>query len=303
MSWQDCFVLGQHLYELRDYNNTVPWLQQSMQLLAQQHYAEESASLDFMEAVVSYHQAMGDYQNALNLINYVLSVQPEQRLHLLQTRSQLEQLITDGVKRGLLHEVMRSPGDYHASREYQRYQQVCREELTPSASAQRELRCRLHNRFTYLPYKLEELHLDPYVVQVHDVISTKDTIALQHVARPQLQRSQVYTIGGNDPTSAKFRTSKGTTFRYEKHPAMQRLRQHMSIISELNMSSAEWLQIANYGIGGHYEPHMDSFDEIHDYSQDVHNTNRLATGIFYVSTSTAYYSCSSTYHSMHCLVI
>ncbi|XP_034486534.1 prolyl 4-hydroxylase subunit alpha-2 [Drosophila innubila] len=283
MSWQDCFVLGQHLYELRDYNNTVPWLQQSMQLLVQQHYAEESASLDFMEAVVSYHQAMGDYQNALSLINHVLSVQPEQRLHLLQTRFQLEQLIRDGVKRGLMHEVMRSPGDYHASREYQLYQQVCRQELTPTSSAQRELRCRLHSRLAYVPYKLEELHLDPYVVQVHDVISPKDSIALQKLARPELQRSQVYTLGGSDPTSANFRTSKGTSFHYGKHPAMQRLRQHMSTISELNMNSAELLQIANYGIGGHYEPHMDSFDETHDYSQDVDSTNRLATGIFYLS--------------------
>ncbi|KAH8381552.1 hypothetical protein KR093_007817 [Drosophila rubida] len=287
MSWQDCFVLGQHLYELRDYNSTVPWLQQSMQLLAQQHYADEAASLDFMEAVVSYHQAMGDYQNALNLINHVLSVQPEERLHLLETRHQLEQLITDGVKHGLMHEVKRRPGDYHSSQEYALYQQVCREELLPTPATQRKLRCRLHSgtagEFTYLPYKLEELHLDPYVIQVHDVIGLQDTIELQQIARPTLQRSQVYSMGGSDPTSAKFRTSKGTSFPYKRHAAMQRLRRHMGIITGLNMNYAEHLQIANYGIGGHYEPHMDSFDGNHDYSQDVDNTNRVATGIFYLS--------------------
>lgn len=287
MSWQDCFVLGQHLYALRDYNNTVPWLQQSMQLLGAQSYGSESASLDFMESVVGYHQAMGDYQNALDLINHVLTVQPERHLHLLETRTQLEQLITDGVKRGLMHEVLRNPADYHNSKEYHLYQQVCRGELTPSASSQRPLRCRLQRGsgagFSYQPYKVEELHLDPYIVQVHDVVSFADTVELQRRARPELQRSQVYSLGGSDRTAASFRTSKGTSFEYSEHPIMQKMSNHLADLFDLNMISAEALQIANYGIGGHYEPHMDSFVEPHDYSQEFDQTNRMATGIYYVS--------------------
>lgn len=286
MSWQDCFVLGQHLYALRDYNNTVPWLQQSMQLLEQQSYGSESASLDFMESVVAYHQAMGDNQNALDLINHVLSVQPERHMQLLETRTQLEQLITDGVKRGLMHEVLRNPGDYHNSREYQLYQQVCRGQLTPSAASQRTLRCRLQrNSASYPPYQLEELHLDPYIVQVHNVLSFADTMELQHRARPELQRSQVYNLANGEHTAASFRTSKGTSFEYNELPITQQLSRHLANLFGLNMLAAEALQVANYGIGGHYEPHMDSFVESHDYSQDYQTTNRMATGIYYVSTS------------------
>lgn len=284
MSWQDCFVLGQHLYALRDYNNTVPWLQQSMQLLEEQSYGHESASLDFMESVVGYHQAMGDYQNALDLINHVLSVQPERHLHLLETRTQLEQLITDGVKRGLMHEVLRQPNDYHNSREYHLYQQVCRGELQPSAASQRTLRCRLQRSSnSYWPYLVEELHLDPYIVQVHNVVSYEDTVELQRRARPELQRSQVYSLASGDRTAASFRTSKGTSFEYNEHPITQRLSQHLANLFGLNMISAEALQVANYGIGGHYEPHMDSFVETHDYSLDPDKSNRMATGIYYVS--------------------
>lgn len=287
MSWQDCFVLGQHLYTMRDFNNTVPWLEQSMRLLAKQSYSQEPVSLDFMETVMGYHESMGDYQNALNLINHVLTVQPEQRLHLLETRTHLEQLISDGVKRGLMHEVARSPDDYHITREYLIYQQVCREELKPTAAAQRDLHCRFYSghgqRLTYLRYKLEVLHLDPYIIQVHEVISAPETVELQHVARPELQRSQVYSPTNNQQISANFRTSQGTTFQYEEHPIMKRLSQHMTMLSGLDMRFAEPLQIANYGIGGHYEPHMDSLPDSFDYSSTPYKTNRLATGIFYVS--------------------
>ncbi|XP_064549963.1 prolyl 4-hydroxylase subunit alpha-2 isoform X1 [Drosophila montana] len=287
MSWQDCFVLGQHLYSMRDFNNTVPWMQQSMQLLVKQSYSKDSEALDFMETVMGYHESMGDYENALHLINHVLAVQPDQRLHLLETRAHLEQLISDGVKRGLMHEVARSPDDYHISREYRVYQQVCREELRPAPAAQRYLRCRLFagngRKSSYVPYKLEELHLDPYIIQVHDVISARDTAELQHLARPELQRSQVYSRTGHEHISANFRTSQGTTFEYTEHPIMQKMSHHVAEISGLDMRSAEQLQIANYGIGGHYEPHMDSFPDSYDYSLNMYKTNRLATGIYYLS--------------------
>ncbi|XP_017964976.1 prolyl 4-hydroxylase subunit alpha-2 isoform X1 [Drosophila navojoa] len=286
MSWQDCFVLGQHLYSMSDFNNTVPWLEQSMRLLAQQSYSDEPVSLDFMEAVIGYHESLGDYQNAIDLINHVLAVEPEQRLHLLEKREHLEQLISDGVKRGLMHVVARSPEDYHATQDYLIYQQVCREELRPTAAAQRELRCRYfsgHGRsLNYLAYKLEELHRDPYIIQLHEVIGAHEAVELQRLARPELQRSEVYNpINGS--IAAAFRTSQGTIFEYDEHPITEKLSQHMTLISGLDMNFAEPLQVANYGIGGHYEPHMDSFPESFDYSSHTFKTNRIATGIFYLS--------------------
>ncbi|XP_034662923.1 prolyl 4-hydroxylase subunit alpha-1 [Drosophila subobscura] len=284
MSWQDCFVLGQHLYALRDYNHTVPWLQQSMQLLGEQSYGEESASLDFMEAVVGYHQQMGDHENALNLVNHVLAIEPEQRRHLEETRTQLEDLITDGVKQGLLHTTARRPGDYHSSREFRMYEQVCRGELAPSPAAQRHLRCRLQtSRFGYAPFKLEELHADPPVVQLHDMVSQRESLFLQNAARPRIQRSTVYNQASSGATAAAFRTSQGATFNYSRYRTTQRLSQHVADLSGLDMDYAENLQIANYGIGGHYEPHWDSFPEHHVYPEDDRHGNRLATAIYYLS--------------------
>ncbi|XP_030369269.1 prolyl 4-hydroxylase subunit alpha-2 [Scaptodrosophila lebanonensis] len=287
MSWQDCFVLGQHLYTMRDYNNTVPWLKQSMQLLATQSYGTESGSLDFMESVAEYHQTLGDYENALDLVNYVLYLVPEERPHLYEKRELLEELIRDGVRHGLLHETVRSPTDYHISQEFRLYEQVCRGELKPSARSQRPLRCRYQSNkvpFRLLqPYKLEELHLDPLIVQAHEVVSARDIRILKRLAGPHIQRSTVYSLEGSEATAAPYRTSQGASFDYTKHRAMWRLSRNVGDLSGLDMRYAEMLQIANYGIGGHFEPHWDSFPEHHTYLENDHDGNRIATGIYYLS--------------------
>ncbi|XP_017000620.2 prolyl 4-hydroxylase subunit alpha-2 [Drosophila takahashii] len=285
MSWQDCFVLGQHLYALRDYNHTVPWLQQSMQLLGEQSYGSESSSLDFMEAVVEYHREMGAHESALSLVNHVLSIEPDERSHLLEARQHLEELITDGDKNGLLHMTARRPGDYHESREFRMYEQVCRGELTPPPSKQRNLRCRLRkSHLGYAPFKLEELSLDPLVVQLHQVVSSQDSEFLQRTARPRIKRSTVYSLGGSgESTAAAFRTSQGASFNYSRNAVTKLLSQHMADFSGLDMDYAEDLQVANYGIGGHYEPHWDSFPENHVYQEEDFLGNRIATGIYYLS--------------------
>lgn len=60
MSWQDCFLLGHHLYEIQDFNHTVPWLKQSMQMLKSQDSTKDAETLDFIETVVAYHREMGE---------------------------------------------------------------------------------------------------------------------------------------------------------------------------------------------------------------------------------------------------
>lgn len=49
------------------------------------------------------------------------------------------------------------------------------------------------------------------------------------------------------------------------------------------MFFSEQLQIANYGIGGHYEPHFDHAREDEDKFTDLGMGNRIATVLYYVS--------------------
>lgn len=50
----------------------------------------------------------------------------------------------------------------------------------------------------------------------------------------------------------------------------------------LSMSSAELLQVLNYGVGGHYEPHFDWNLGHPSNEEDLILGDRIATVLFYV---------------------
>ena len=45
--------------------------------------------------------------------------------------------------------------------------------------------------------------------------------------------------------------------KYNNHPILTGIKRRTEDASGLTLDTAEELQVANYGIGGHYEPHFD----------------------------------------------
>lgn len=86
------------------------------------------------------------------------------------------------------------------------------------------------------------------------------------------------TTGELEP--AHYRVSKSAWIQDVEHKCVRDVGQRVNDMTGLDMKSAEHLQVVNYGIGGHYEPHFDFFS-----SEDVvedRNNNRIATVLFYV---------------------
>ncbi|XP_037944125.1 uncharacterized protein LOC119676931 [Teleopsis dalmanni] len=285
MSWQDCFTLAHNLYEMRDFNHTVSWLKQSMKMLSSEQYSNDPLALDYMEIVSTYHQEMGDFHTALQLINNVLSVDTE-RENLIDTKYYLKQMLTSGVKKGFLFETKISPDDYRQTNEFKLYEKVCRNEIVPTRRQQRPLLCKYHtNGLPYLllqPFKLEEYNLEPYVAQFYDVITEREIIAVKRLSKLRLKRSKVRNPNGSDSGAiATYRTSKSAFFKYNEHRYIQNMLFQFELISGLNVINAEDLQVANYGIGGHYEPHWDFFTDNTSYNEC--DGNRVTTAIYYLS--------------------
>ena len=53
------------------------------------------------------------------------------------------------------------------------------------------------------------------------------------------------------------RVSKTAWLKEEEHDHVANIYSRTSQITGLNMETSEELQVSNYGIGGHYEPHYD----------------------------------------------
>lgn len=66
---------------------------------------------------------------------------------------------------------------------------------------------------------------------------------------------QNYKTG--DLEVAHYRISKSAWLKEEEHEAVARVSRRIEDMTGLSTSTAEELQVVNYGIGGHYEPHYD----------------------------------------------
>uniref|UniRef100_A0A183F5V4 Fe2OG dioxygenase domain-containing protein n=1 Tax=Heligmosomoides polygyrus TaxID=6339 RepID=A0A183F5V4_HELPZ len=87
----------------------------------------------------------------------------------------------------------------------------------------------------------------------------------------------------------------------EEHPVIARVNKRIGDMTNLNQATSEELQVANYGLGGHYDPHFD-FARVANYGLGGHyaphfdmstrgekepyrqNGNRIATVLFYMTT-------------------
>lgn len=85
---------------------------------------------------------------------------------------------------------------------------------------------------------------------------------------------------------ANYRISKSAWLRAEDHEYVQTIEQRVEDMTGLTTKTAEELQVVNYGIGGHYEPHFDfARREEKNAFKSLGSGNRIATVLFYVSRS------------------
>lgn len=57
--------------------------------------------------------------------------------------------------------------------------------------------------------------------------------------------------------TAQYRISKSAWLKEEEHKHIADVAQRVADMTGLSMETAEELQVVNYGIGGHYDPHYD----------------------------------------------
>ncbi|CAB3223330.1 unnamed protein product [Arctia plantaginis] len=116
------------------------------------------------------------------------------------------------------------------------------------------------------PFKVETKHLNPDIFLFHDVLTDSEIRNIKELGRPLLQRAKAFDDDIKDNIFVSYRISKLAWLYDGDSDIIDRISQRVSDMTGLSVEYAEPLQLCNYGIGGHYEPHLD-FSMMSDVDQ------------------------------------
>ncbi|XP_040480166.1 prolyl 4-hydroxylase subunit alpha-1 isoform X3 [Ursus maritimus] len=260
---EDCFELGKVAYTEADYYHTELWMEQALRQLDEDP---------------EHQRANGN----LKYFEYIMA--KEKDVNKSASDDQSDQKTTLKKKGAAV--------DYLPER--QKYEMLCRGEgikMTPRR--QKKLFCRYHDgnrnpKFILAPAKQEDEWDKPRIIRFHDIISDAEIEIVKDLAKPRLRRATISNPITGDLETVHYRISKSAWLSGYENPVVSRINMRIQDLTGLDVSTAEELQVANYGVGGQYEPHFDfARKDEPDAFKELGTGNRIATWLFYMSDVSA----------------
>ncbi|KAK4829659.1 hypothetical protein QYF61_005952 [Mycteria americana] len=249
-------------YDTGDYYHSIAWLEEAVGLFRLSYGSwnpEDRSSLeDALDHLAFSYFMAGNISHALSLSREFLHYDPSNQ-RVVRNVAKYEKLLEMGtaVSTGPLR---RPNGTRLQSRDA--YEELCqRPGGQPAPEHLPHLSCSYEtNGSPYLllqPAKKEMVRIRPYVALYHDFISDAEAETIKGLAGPWLQRSVV--ASGEKQQKAEYRISKSAWLKDTADPVVRALEQRIAAVTGLDLRPpyAEYLQVVNYGLGGHYEPHFD----------------------------------------------
>ncbi|KAJ8408773.1 hypothetical protein AAFF_G00245910 [Aldrovandia affinis] len=298
----DCYDMGKTAYNEGDHYHSVLWMQQSLRQVdaGEDATVTKSDILDYLS--YSVYQ-MGDLPRAIELTRRLVAVDPShqraggnlryfEKLLAKEMREQ-EKTTSDPVsERPIELGTYERPVDYLPERET--YEALCRGEGVQMTTERRSrLYCRYHDgnrnpRLLLAPMKEEDEWDSPRIVRYLNALSDEEISKIKELSKPRLTRATVRDPKSGILTVAHYRVSKSAWLEGDEDPVIARVNQRIEDITGLTVATAELLQVANYGVGGQYEPHYDfSRKDEPDAFKTLGTGNRVATFLSYMSDVSA----------------
>uniref|UniRef100_A0A3Q1JPV1 procollagen-proline 4-dioxygenase n=1 Tax=Anabas testudineus TaxID=64144 RepID=A0A3Q1JPV1_ANATE len=269
----DCFDMGKTAYNDADYYHAVLWMQQALKQLddGEEAVISKVEILDYLS--YSVYQ-MEDLPRAIELTRRLVAIDPShqraggnlryyERLLLKQFSEQNQAQDQDqpASEEPIQLGTYMRPKDHLPERES--YEALCRGEGVQMTETRRSrLFCRYQDgyrnpRLLLKPMKEEDEWDSPHIVRYLEMLSDKEIEKIKELAKPRLARATVRDPKTGVLTTANYRVSKSAWLDGEEDPVIARINQRIEDITGLTVDTAELLQVANYGVGGQYEPHFD----------------------------------------------
>ncbi|XP_034938307.1 prolyl 4-hydroxylase subunit alpha-1 [Chelonus insularis] len=301
LSAGDCFELGRQSYNNGDYYHTVLWMQEAMNRLQEEQNRTTTNKPDILEYLAFSTYMQGNVARALSMTNELLELVPSHQRALgnrayyqeeiqknLDKKSRGEDGKSDVPLTSQFTVVEKKVKTIEEMTERERYEMLCRGEVPLSPRIQKNLKCRYVDRgipfLKIAPFKEEEAYLDPRIVIYHDVIYDEEIDTIKKLAQPRFKRATVQNYKTGELEIANYRISKSAWLQEYEHKHVQAVSRRVEHMTSLTVDTAEELQVVNYGIGGHYEPHFDfARREETNAFKSLGTGNRIATVLYYMS--------------------
>ncbi|XP_077448951.1 prolyl 4-hydroxylase subunit alpha-2 isoform X1 [Stigmatopora argus] len=292
----DCFDMGKTAYNEGDYYHAVLWVQQALKQFdaGEEAVVSKASILDYLS--YSVYQ-MGDLPRAIELTRRLVAIDSSHQraggnlryYEKLLLKKQNDEQEEEQADQSSSEEPIQlgtyvRPKDHLPEREI--YEALCRGEGAKLTEGRRSrLFCRYHDgsrnpRLLLKPIKEEDEWDSPHIVRYLEALSDYEIEKIKEMAKPRLARATVRDPKTGVLTTANYRVSKSAWLEEEDGPVISRVNQRIQDITGLTVDTAELLQVANYGVGGQYEPHFDFSRRPFDSNLKV-DGNRLATFLNY----------------------
>ncbi|XP_075957014.1 prolyl 4-hydroxylase subunit alpha-3 [Anarhichas minor] len=292
LSGDDCFLVGKVAYEQEDYYHSVQWLEESVRLFRGPggKWSPENAGTleDALDHLAFSHFKTGNISYALSLSQELLHRDPMNG-RVLQNVEKYEKLLLSRPPIPIGVDGLRRPDSDHL-RTRDTYERLCQTKGSqqPMQFENPRLFCDYFTngnpQLLLLPVRREVLSLQPYVVLYHNFITDTEAEDIKRTSHPGLKRSVV--AAGENQATAEYRISKSAWLKDSAHSTVGKLDHKISMLTGLNVKHpfGEHLQVVNYGIGGHYEPHFDHATSPSSPVFKLKTGNRVATFMIYLSS-------------------
>uniref|UniRef100_A0A9J7X299 Prolyl 4-hydroxylase subunit alpha-3 n=2 Tax=Cyprinus carpio TaxID=7962 RepID=A0A9J7X299_CYPCA len=289
LSGDDCFLVGKVAYDLEDYYHSVHWFEEAVRLFRGREWSPENEGTleDALDHLAFSHFKTGNISYALSLSQELLLHDPmNSRVHF--NVEKYEKLLEESppVTNQSL-DLKRPDSTYLRTRNV--YEKLCQTKGSqPKHFENPRLFCDYFTNgnpgLLLQPIKRELISLQPYVVLFHSFVTRAEAKRIKEYAVPGLRRSVV--ASGVNQATAEYRISKSAWLKESAHGVVGKVDRRISMVTGLNVQPpyAEYLQVVNYGIGGHYEPHFDHATSDSSPLYRLKTGNRVATFMIYLSS-------------------
>ncbi|XP_065912697.1 prolyl 4-hydroxylase subunit alpha-1-like isoform X1 [Dysidea avara] len=288
MTARDCYNAGRENFLANEWKHTRQWMQESLKKsIEDEEQAKDVDIVDIYDHLSYSEYKLGNIKKAIQYSRDLLQNEPDHKrtldnlgyfqAELNKNPDQYEKYVDDDYRED-------------TTEEHDRYTELCRRPDFVPPELHRKYICFYYTnhrnpRLLLQPAKVEIANLKPRVWMLRSILTETEMNRLKEIAGPKLNRATArnHRTGRFEP--ADYRISKSAWLGASDDPLgyVKKIDQRIEDITSLDMSTAEQLQVCNYGIGGHYEPHFDFARKEEDAFTSLGTGNRIATVLFYMS--------------------